>query len=237
VQLDRLVLIIKVLLFVTTLSSCAPVPRDFHKPIYEGGTLVSSGCGSSGPPETIVIKLKEGVEIKVRSSNSASNSEFFNFYVKTYISAPDDVALQLDNDFVIIKDNLTDKSWKLKIEYLTTSKQNYLGSDDSIVEITYPTLSQKVQDKIKNSRQDSEYINVTPLSEIVGRTHSYDVAFGGKRYFNTGLWFNVSTRKMKSQFENFSVYLPSIIINGNKINLGEIKFIHVKYIGIDPLNC
>ena len=236
-QLDRLVLIIKTFLFAILLSSCAPIPRDFHKPIYENGTIISTGCGGSGPPETIVIQLKEEVEVKVRASSSDSNSEFVNFYVKTYITAPDGVVLQLARDSIIIEDNLTDKSWELEIEYLSTYKENYLGSEGSIAEVTYPTLSQNVQTEINKSLQDIGYINVTTLSKIAGRTHSYNIAFGGKRYFNTGLMFNVSTRKMESQLENFSVYLPSIIINGDRVDLGAIKFVHVKYIGIDPLNC
>jgi hypothetical protein len=232
VQLDRLVLIIKVLLFVTALSSCAPVPRDFHKPIYEGGDLISRGCGSSGPPEVIVIQLNNNVELKVRASSTNSN-----FYLSTSITAPDGVIFQLANDFIIIEDNLTNKKWNLEIEFVTTNQSNYFGSESSIIEITHPNLSQKLQTEIKNSRRESGYINVTTLSEIAGKTQSYDVAFGGKRFFNSGMSYQINTKDIESQLEDFSVNLPNIVVNGNKIDLGKIKFIHVKYMGIEPLNC
>ncbi|MBW8192861.1 hypothetical protein K0504_17625 [Neiella marina] len=230
-------LIIKVFLLTAVLTSCAPVPRDFHKPIYEGGTLISQGCGSSGPLDTMVIQLTDGVEVTVRASSSDSDYEFVNFYVKTNITAPDGVIFQLENDLIVIEDNLTNKSWKLGIKYLSTYNENYLGLEDSIIESVYPKLSQKVQAEIKESHQEMGLIKVTPLSEIIGITNSYDIAFGRKRYFNTGMWFSTINREMESQLEDFSVYLPSIIVNGNKVDLGEIKFIHVKYIGIDPLNC
>jgi hypothetical protein len=237
VQLNRLILIIKAFLLAILLSSCAPVPRDFYKPTYEGGTLTSTGCGDSGPPATILIQLEEGIEIKVRASSSDSDYEFVNFYVKTYITAPDGVIFQLENDSMVIEDNLTNKSWKLGIEYLSTHNENHLGLKNSIIENVYPKLSQKVQAEIKESHQDIGFIQVTPLSKIIGITNSYDIAFGRKRYFNTGMWFSTINQEMESQLEDFSVYLPSIIVNGNKVDLGEIKFIHVKYIGIDPLNC
>ena len=86
-QLYILGLIIKVFLLTAVLSSCAPVPRDFHKPIYEGGSLISQGCGSSGPLDTMVIQLTDGVEVTVRASSSDSDYAFVNFYVKTYITA------------------------------------------------------------------------------------------------------------------------------------------------------
>ncbi|ACA85481.1 hypothetical protein [Shewanella woodyi] len=235
--MNRSILIIKAYLLATLLSSCVPVPRDFYKPIYEEGTVTSSGCGGAGDPATILIQLEEGIEIKVRASSSDSDDEFVNFYVQTDISAPDGVVFQLANDSMLIEDNLTNKSWRLGIEYLSTNNANYLGLEDSIIEVVYPNLSQKIQAEIKKSHQDTGYIQVEPLSEIIGRTNSYDIAFSKKRYFNTGMWFSTMNQKMESKLENFSVYLPSIIVNGNKVDLGEIKFIHVKYIGIDPLNC
>ena len=231
-QLDRLVLITKILLFVTALSSCTPVLRDFHKPIYEGGDLISRGCGSSGPPEVIVIQLNNNVELKVRASSANSN-----FYLSTNITAPDGIVFQLANDFIIIEDNLTNKKWNLEIEFVTTNKINYFGSEDSIIEITYPNLSQKLQTEIKDSRRESGYINVTTLSEIAGNTQSYEVAFDGKRYFNSGMSYQINSKDIEIQLENFSVKLPNIVVNGNEIYLGEIKFIHVKYMGIEPLNC
>ena len=231
-QLDRLVLIIKALLFVTVLSSCAPVPRDFHKPIYEGGDLISRGCGSSGPPEVIVIQLNNNIELKVRASSTNSS-----FYLSTSLTAPDGFVFQLVNDSIIIEDNHTNKKWNLEIEFVTTNKINYFGSESSIIEITYPNLSQELQTEIKDSRRESGYINVTTLSEIAGKTQSYDVAFGGKRFFNSGMSYQINTKEIESQLEDFSVNLPNIVVNGNEIDLGKIKFIHVKYMGIDPLNC
>jgi len=219
-------------LLVIVLSSCAPVPRDFHKPIYEGGELISRGCGSSGPPEVVVIQLSNNVELKVRASSTNSN-----FYLSTSITAPDNVVFQLSNDSLTIEDNSTNQKWNFEIEFVTTNKRNYLGLEDSIIEITYPNLSQGLQDKIKKSRRESDYINVPTLSKLIGKTQSYDVAFGGRRYFNSGMSYHVNSSDIKIQLEDFSVYLPNIVVNGNEIDLGKIKFVHVKYIGVDPLNC
>jgi hypothetical protein len=214
------------------LSSCAPVPRDFHKPIYEGGDLISRGCGSSGPPEVIVIQLNNNVELKVRASSTNSD-----FYLSTSITAPDGVVFQLANNYIIIEDNFTNKKWNFEIKFVSTNKNNYFGSDSSIIEIIDPNLSQKLQSVIKDSHRESGFINVTTLSEIAGKTQSYDVAFGGKRFFNSGMSYQVNTKDIESQLEDFSVNLPNIVVNGNEMDLGKIKFIHVKYVGIDSLNC
>lgn len=236
-NLDRIHIALVVLFSVLVLASCAPVPRDFYKPLHEEGTLISRGCGSSGPPDTIKIFLAEGVEIQMWASSTDSNTEFDNFYLFSSINAPEGVELQLDRDYIIVKDNNTSNSWQLNIDFLSTNKKNYLGSPNSILKRSYQGLSEDLIERVKNSDQENGYIRVPALSKISGKTYSYSVLFGGERYFNTGMSFSISTRKILSRLQSFSVSYPEIMINGTKISLDEIRFDRVQYIGIDPLNC
>lgn len=121
--LGRILFALVVLFSVLVLTSCAPVPRDFYKPLHEEGVLTSLGCGGSGPADTIKIFLAKDVEIQMRASSTDKNTEFDNFYFFSSITAPEGVALQLDRDYIIVKDNNTSNSWELNIDYLSTNKK------------------------------------------------------------------------------------------------------------------
>ena len=235
--MDRILLAIVALFSVLALASCAPVPRDFYKPFHDEGTLTSRGCGSSGPPDTIRIMLAEGVEFEMQASFTKSPSELVNFYFYSTVTAPDDVELQLERDYIVVKDNNVSNSWKLNINFLSTNKRNFLGSSDSILERSFEGFSEELIAEVKNSDRKSGYIQVPTLSKISGKTDSYPVLFGKKRYFDTGMSFSILTREIPFRLQSFSVLYPGILVNGKRVSLGEIRFDRVRYIGIDPLNC
>ncbi|AAN54916.2 uncharacterized protein SO_1864 [Shewanella oneidensis MR-1] len=228
-----------ILITMGALAACAPVPRDYYKPFYEDGEVVSTGCGGSGPSNTIRIPLVSGlnVELKTFSSKRIRPESIHIFYLYSKVSAPQDISFQLADEYVIVKDNNSVNSWKLPINYLSTNKNNYLGQSDSIIEREFNGFSDEEINRIEASDRKSGYIQVPALSEIVGKTYFYEVGSGRKRYFNTGMSFSIQTSEITSELENFSIIYPEIIINGVKVNLGEIRFKRVRYIGIDPLNC
>lgn len=117
------------------------------------------------------------------------------------------------------------------------TKKNYVGSSKSILKRSYQGLSDDQIEQVKASDQKSGYIQLPALSKISGKTDSYLVAFGKKRYFNTGMSIAISTKEILTRLQSFSVSYPDIIINDTKFSLGEIRFDRVQYIGIDPLNC
>lgn len=222
---------------VFVLASCAPVLRDFYKPAYKGGRLVSGGCGSSGPPDTVKILLESGVEVQITASSSDSHPELANFYLYARLTAPEGVEFQLLTDYIMVKDNNSPNGWKLKINDLSTKKENYPGSEGLIIERTFNGLSPEQVDRVKESDSKWGYISVPVLSKLNGKTHSYDVAFGRKKYFDTGMSFSIHTSEIKSRLESFSIFYPEIVINGKRVVLSEVQFDRVQYIGIDPLNC
>lgn len=236
-SLNRTLSITAVLCTVFVFASCAPVPRDFYKPAYKGGSLVSRGCGSSGPQDTVKILLESGVKVQIRASSGDSHPELANFYLDASLTAAEGVEFQLLTDYIIVKDNNSPNRWKLKVNYLSTNKENYPGPKSLIIDRTFNGLSLEQVKRVKESDSESGYISVPVLSKLNGKTHSYEVAFGRKRYFDTGMSFSIHTSEIKSRLESFSIFYPEIVINGKRVVLGEVRFDRVQYIGIDPLNC
>lgn len=209
--------------FIISLSiisvSCAPVVRDYYKPIYSEGVTHSSGCGGSGPADTISIPLSGGVELKVSSSSYSKSERFNNFYFRASILAPSGTYFQFDDDKIVISDNITNKIWNVKITELITLAENVLNANSS------------------ESANKDEYLRVIPTSKIMGNTFfGYNTLFG-KKYFNSGASISIFSRDIEYKLENYSIQLPSIIINGKKYIIKPIRFLHVRNIGIDPLNC
>ncbi|MGI2178487.1 hypothetical protein [Shewanella frigidimarina] len=135
------------------------------------------------------------------------------------------VELQFDRDYIIVKENNTSDRWQLNIDLLSTTKKNYLGLPNSILKRSYQDLSNDLIERVKNSDQESGYIQVPVLSRISGKTYSYSVFFGGERYFNTGMSFNIRTREILSRLQSFSISYPDIVINGTKIDLIKLGLI------------
>jgi len=209
--------------FIISLSiisvSCAPVVRDYYKPIYSEGVTHSSGCGGSGPSDKISISLSEGVELEVSSSSSAKNERFKNFHFSASIIAPSGTYFQFEDDEIVIADNTKNKIWNVKIAELTTRAENLLNTNPS------------------ESANKDEYIRVIPTSKIMGNTFfGYNTLFG-KKYFNSGASISIFSSDIEYKLEDYSVQLPSITINGKKYIFEPIRFLHVRSIGIDPLNC
>ncbi|MEE2027845.1 hypothetical protein HRJ35_03295 [Shewanella oneidensis MR-1] len=203
------------IIFLSIISvSCAPVVRDYYKPIYSEGVTHSSGCGGSGPADKISIPLSGGVELKVSSSSSAKK-----FYFTASIAAPSGTYFQFDSDEIVITDNAINKVWNVRITELITLPENV--SNANSVE----------------PANGNEYLRVIPTSKIMGNTFfGYNTLFG-KKYFNSGASISILSRDIEYKLEDYSVQLPSIIINGNKYITEPIRFLHVRSIGIDPLNC
>jgi len=178
--------------------SCAPVVRDYYKPIYSEGVTYSSGCGGSGPANKISIQLSEGVEP---------------------IIAPSGTYFQFESDEIVISDNTTNKTWSVKIVELITRAENIPNANSD------------------ESAKNGGYFSVIPTSKITGNTFfGYNTLFG-KKYFNSGASISIFSSDIEYKLEDYSVQLPSIIINGKKYIFEPIRFLHVRSIGIDPLNC
>ena len=210
-------MLLKKCVFIISLSiisvSCAPVVRDYYKPIYSEGVTYSSGCGSSGPADQISIQLSGGVELEVSSSSSAKNERFNNFHFTASILAPSGTYFQFESDEIVITDNTTNKIWNVKITELITRTENVSNTNSG------------------ESANKDEYLRVNPTSKISGNT------LFGKKYFNSGASISIFSRDIEYKLENYSIQLPSIIINGKKYIIEPIGFLHVRSIGIDPLNC
>ncbi|NSM25588.1 hypothetical protein HT094_15495 [Shewanella sp. ZOR0012] len=209
--------------FIISLSmisiSCAPVVRDYYKPIYSEGVTYSSGCGGSGPANKISIQLSEGVELEVSSSSSAKNERFKNFHFSASIIAPSGTYFQFESDEIVISDNTTNKTWSVKIVELITRAENIPNANSD------------------ESAKNGGYFSVIPTSKITGNTFfGYNTLFG-KKYFNSGASISIFSSDIEYKLEDYSVQLPSIIINGKKYTIEPIRFLHVRSIGIDPLNC
>ncbi|MEM6190470.1 hypothetical protein [Shewanella scandinavica] len=216
-------MLLKKCVFIISLSiisvSCAPVVRDYYKPIYSEGVTYSSGCGSSGPADKISIQLSGGVELEVSSSSSAKNERFKNFYFAASILAPSGTYFQFESDEIVITDNTTSKIWNVKIAELITRTENISNAS------------------VGESTNKDEYLRVIPTSKIIGNTFfGYNTLFG-KKYFNSGASISIFSRDIEYKLENYSIQLPSIIINDKKYIIEPIGFLHVRSIGIDPLNC
>ncbi|MCU8106113.1 hypothetical protein L5M38_16440 [Shewanella sp. SM101] len=216
-------MLLKKCVFIISLSiisvSCAPVVRDYYKPIYSEGVTYSSGCGSSGPADKISIQLSGGVELEVSSSSSAKNERFNNFYFSASILAPSGTYFQFESDEILITDNTTNKIWNVKITELITRTENISNTNSG------------------ESANKDEYLRVNPTSKISGNTFfGYNTLFG-KKYFNSGASISIFSRDIEYKLENYSIQLPSIIINDKKYIIEPIGFLHVRSIGIDPLNC
>lgn len=216
-------MLFKKCVFIISLSivsvSCAPVVRDYYKPIYSEGVTHSSGCGSSGPADEISIQLSGGVELVVSSSSSAKNERFNNFHFTASIHAPSGTYFQFESDEIVIADNTTNKMWNVKITELITRTDNISNANSG------------------ESANKDEYLHVNPKSKISGNTFfGYNTLFG-KKYFNSGASISIFSRDIEYKLENYSIQLPSIIINGKKYIIEPIGFLHVRSIGIDPLNC
>ncbi len=209
--------------FIISLSmisiSCAPVVRDYYKPIYSEGVTYSSGCGGSGPANKISIQLSEGVELEVSSSSSTKNERFKNFHFSASIIAPSGTYFQFESDEIVISDNTTNKTWSVKIVELITRAENIPNANSD------------------ESAKNGGYFSVIPTSKITGNTFfGYNTLFG-KKYFNSGASISIFSSDIEYKLEDYSVQLPSIIINGKKYIFEPIRFLHVRSIGIDPLNC
>lgn len=216
-------MLLKKCVFIISLSiisvSCAPVVRDYYKPIYSEGVTYSSGCGSSGPADKISIQLSGGVELEVSSSSSAKNERFNNFHFTASILAPSGTYFQFESDEIVITDNTTNKIWNVKITELITRTENISNASAG------------------ESTNKDESLRVIPTSKIIGNTFfGYNTLFG-KKYFNSGASISIFSRDIEYKLENYSIQLPSIIINGKKYIIEPIGFLHVRSIGIDPLNC
>lgn len=216
-------MLLKKCVFIISLSiisvSCAPVVRDYYKPIYSEGVTYSSGCGSSGPADKISIQLSGGVELEVSSSSSAKNERFKNFYFAASILAPSGTYFQFESDEIVITDNTTNKIWNVKIAELITRTENISNASAG------------------ESTNKDESLRVIPTSKIIGNTFfGYNTLFG-KKYFNSGASISIFSRDIEYKLENYSIQLPSIIINDKKYMIEPIGFLHVRSIGIDPLNC
>ncbi|MCU8007214.1 hypothetical protein L5M11_06710 [Shewanella sp. SM87] len=216
-------MLFKKCVFIISLSiisvSCAPVVRDYYKPIYSEGVTHSSGCGSSGPADEISIQLSGGVELVVSSSSSAKNERFNNFHFTASIHAPSGTYFQFESDEIVITDNTINKMWNVKITELITRTDNISNANSG------------------ESTNKDEYLRVIPTSKISGNTFfGYNTLFG-KKYFNSGASISIFSRDIEYKLENYSIQLPSIIINGKKYIIEPIGFLHVRSIGIDPLNC
>jgi hypothetical protein len=201
-----------------SLISCAPIPRDYHKPFYEGGELKTTGCGSSGPAEKISISLPSEVEITARSSSTEPNEKYANFYLYASITAPDGVEFSFDSNEIIISDILTGRKWVLVIAELYTSPNN-------------------VKDKnAKNFYFKNGNLVVPATASIIGSSYIQDTWFKDKKY-NFGATLSLSTKEIDTYLEDFTVSFPPLVIDGITVELKPIRFKHVKYIVITPLNC
>lgn len=215
-------MLFKKCVFIISLSiisvSCAPVVRDYYKPIYSEGVTHSNGCGGSGPTDNISMQLSGGVELEVSSSSSAKNERFKSFHFAASIIAPSGTYFQFESDEIVIADNTTNKTWNVKIAELITRAENIpnANSDEST---------------------NNGYLSVIPISKITGNTFfGYNTLFG-KKYFNSGASISIFSSDIEYKLEDYSAQLPSIIINGKKYIIEPIRFLHVRSIGIDPLNC
>ncbi|WP_144206994.1 hypothetical protein [Shewanella donghaensis] len=203
-------------------------------PYYEGGELKTTGCGSSGPAERITISLSSGVEITVQSSstdlskNSSKGSskesrnelseKYTNFYLYANITAPDSVEFSFVSNEVIISDNLTSRQWVLTITELYTSPDNVSSQHELGMYFKHSNLL------------------VPATTTIIGKSYIHETWFKDRKY-NFGASISISTKEVDTYLTDFSVSFPSLIINGISSDLKPIRFKHVKYIGITPLNC
>ena len=102
------------ILTITLITACVPIPRSYHKPFYDGGTLVGSNC-SAGQKEKIEIELSYDTLLTIQAISSNSENYIGQIYVFSTVQAPGGISLQLASDNIIIKDIESNNSWSLKL--------------------------------------------------------------------------------------------------------------------------
>ena len=193
------------ILIITLITACVPIPRSYHRPYYNGGTLVGSNC-STGQKEKVEIELPQDVFVTVKASSSNSKAFIGQVYVFVTVEAPEGVSLQLASDTLIVKDLESTSKWSLNLN-----------------DIQVPI--------------DGEYQGLPPITKVYGQTNFYEVLGGRKCFFNSGFSFSILSNKIPNFLEHFSIKIPDIFVNGQKIKLSPIEFMYTEDIGIAPLNC
>ncbi|WP_394230384.1 hypothetical protein [Shewanella colwelliana] len=103
------------ILTIILITACVPTPRSYHKPYYDGGTLISGNC-SVGQKEKLEIELPSDALLTVKASSSNSAPYIGQIYVYVEVKAPEGISLQLANDKLIIKDLESTNKWSIQLD-------------------------------------------------------------------------------------------------------------------------
>lgn len=196
----------------------------FH-PIYDGYTsrlAQRDCCGGAGPEEVLVIMGPEGTQFTLVMWNGEKGlngliaaQEGKGVFGALGIYAPKESVVELQSDTLAFKDPRTKNEYTLKIENVKVADNRYRTICPNWVVFA-------------RSRSEEDRSELTPFKWTLQ----------GKGAHGSHMWIDLDTGEGFGNPEEFSITLPSMLINGVEFQPAPVDFIWSPggYY-IYPLNC